>query len=75
MDECKAVHTMQLSKDEAVKAGATGIGETGARAKCSTNERLTTQVEVLLSAAGEADCFVVLLHTGGWFPATTLAGQ
>jgi hypothetical protein len=67
VDDCKAVHTMQLAKDEAVEAGATNVRETGARAECSTNERLTTQVEVLLRAAGEGYCFVMLLHTGGWF--------
>lgn len=47
VDDGNAVHTMQLSKDEAVKSGAMDTRETGAKAKCCTKERLTTQVEVL----------------------------
>jgi hypothetical protein len=77
VDNDSAVHTMQLSEDEAVDDGATDTNtntntntrETGASAECRTKERLTTQVDVLLEAAGDGHCFVMLLHAGGWYAA------
>jgi hypothetical protein len=60
---------------QAVKTGAQKTRDSGAKAKYRTNERLTAQVEVLLSTAGEGHCFVMLLQDGGWKPATTLAAN